>query len=158
MLISEIFKPENIKIDLESEDKEELFEEMVSFLVDAEHLDNREEVLNSLWNRERKMTTGIAPNIAIPHTHIKNIKRNIGILGISRSGIEYDSIDGKPAHLIMLLIGDEKNPNGHLKILKSIAVLLNNPDFYKEIMKCNTPEKVNEVIIEFEDLSKYNGE
>ena len=158
MLISEIFKPENIKIDLESEDKEELFEEMVNFLVDVERLDNREEILNSLWNRERKMTTGIAPNIAIPHTHIKNIKRNIGILCISRSGIDYDSIDGKPAHLIMLLIGDEKNPNGHLKILKSLAVLLNNPDFYKEIMKCNTPEKVNEAIIDFEDLSKYNGE
>ena len=158
MLISEIFKPENIRLDLESEDKEELFEEMVNFLVDVEHLDNREEILKNLWIRERKMTTGIAPNIAIPHTHIKNVNKNLGILGVSRKGIEYDSIDGKPVHLIMLLVGDDKNPDGHLKILKNIAVLLNNPDFYNEIMKCSSPAKINEVIVEFEDLSKYNGD
>lgn len=158
MLISEIFKPENIKIDLESKDKEELFEEMVNFLVDVEHLDNREEILNCLWNRERKMTTGIAPNIAIPHTHIKNIKKDFGILGISRQGIEYDSLDGKPVHLIMLLIGDTNNPNGHLKILKNIAVLLNSPEFYHEIMNCKTAAQINETIIEFEDLSKFSGE
>lgn len=157
MLISEIFKPENIKLELESEDKEELFEEIVSFLVDVEHLDNREEILKSLWIRERKMTTGIAPNIAIPHTHIKNVNKNIGVLGISRKGIDYDSIDGKPVHLIMLLVGDDKNPDGHLKILRNIAVLLNNPDFYNEIVKCTSPAQVNEAIVEFEDLSKYNG-
>ena len=157
MLISEIFRPENIKLELESEDKEELFEEIVSFLVDVEHLDNREEILKSLWIRERKMTTGIAPNIAIPHTHIKNVNKNIGVLGISRKGIDYDSIDGKPVHLIMLLVGDDKNPDGHLKILRNIAVLLNNPDFYNEIIKCTSPAQVNEAIVEFEDLSKYNG-
>lgn len=158
MLISEIFKPDNIKLNIESKDKEELFEEMVNFLVDVEHLDNREEILKNLWNRERKMTTGIAPNIAIPHTHIENIKRDIGILGISQKGIEYDSLDGKPVHLILLLIGDTKNPNGHLKILKNLAVLLNNPEFYHEIINCKTPAQINEAIIEFEDLSKFSGE
>ncbi|MCK4798248.1 MAG: PTS sugar transporter subunit IIA [Spirochaetes bacterium] len=158
MLISEIFKPESVKINLESEDKEELFEELVNFLVEVEHFDNREEILNCIWQREHKMTTGIAPNIAIPHTHIKNLKKTVGVLGMSKQGIEYDSLDGKPVHLVMLLLGDEKNPNQHLNILKNIATLLNNPDFYTQIMKSKSPSELTEVIIEFEDLLKFGEE
>ena len=88
MLISEIFKPDNIKIGVESEDKDELFEEMVNFLADAEHLDNRDAILEGLWRREKKMSTGIAPNIAIPHTHVPNLNNTIGVLGISTNGID----------------------------------------------------------------------
>lgn len=157
MLISEIFKPQNIKIDLESTEKEELFEEIVNFLVDVEKLDNRDEILKSLWERERKMTTGIVPNIAIPHTSISGIDRTVGVLGITRRGIEYDSLDGKPVHLIFLLVGDKKKPNEHLTVLKNLAMLLNQPDFYEDIMKAKTAEHVNEKIVEFEDLLKFSS-
>ncbi|MBQ3922582.1 MAG: PTS sugar transporter subunit IIA [Spirochaetales bacterium] len=154
MLISEIFKPENIKIGIESEDKDELFEELVNFLADAEHLDNREAILEGLWKREKKMSTGIAPNIAIPHTHVPNLNNTIGVLGISTNGIDYDSLDGNPVHLVMMLIGDDKDPGNHLKILKRVAMLLNNPDFYSSIMKCKTPKQVHETIVEFESGDK----
>jgi len=155
MLISEIFKPENIKTTVESMDKEELFEEMVNFLIDAENLTNRDEILENLWKREKKMTTGIAPNIAIPHTHIQSIDRTYGVIGVSQKGIDYDSLDGKPVHLVMLLIGNDKEPEGHLKILKNLSILLSNPDFYPSIMKCKTAKDLSNVIIEFEDISKF---
>ena len=158
MLISEIFKPENVKVNLESEDKEELFEELVNFLVDVEHFDNRDEILANLWERERKMTTGIAPNIAIPHAKIKNLDKIVGVLGISQVGIDYDSLDGKQVYLVMLLFGNENNPTAHLSVLKNIATLLSNPDFYTQIMKCRTSSEVTETIIEFEDLIKYSEE
>jgi len=133
MMISEIYKPENIKLNLESTDKDELFEEIVNFLSDAEHFDNKDEILDSLWERERKMTTGIAPHIAIPHTHIENIEETVGVLGISKQGIDYDSLDGQPVHLVMLLVGNKNNPTVHLNILKKIATILNNPDFYNHL-------------------------
>jgi PTS system fructose-specific IIC component/PTS system nitrogen regulatory IIA component len=158
MLISEIFKPQNIKVDIESEEKEELFEEIVNFFLEAEDFDNREELLEKLWERERKMTTGIAPHIAIPHVKIKNIPHTLGVLGISRTGIDYDSLDGKPVHLIMLLIGHEDKPNEHLQVLKNIASLLNNPDFYEQIMQKDSAAAINETIIEFEELLKYAEE
>lgn len=156
MLISEIFKPGNIKINLESRDKEELFEEIVSFIVNAENLDNRDEILKALWDRERKMTTGIAQNIAIPHTNLINLKKTIGVIGISKNGIDYDSLDGKPVHIIFFLIGDKNNPNEHLTVLKNLALMLNMPDFYNDIMNCNNSEKVTEKLIEFEDLLKFS--
>jgi PTS system fructose-specific IIC component/PTS system nitrogen regulatory IIA component len=155
MLISEIFKPENIKLNIESIDKEELFEEMVNFLVDAEHLENREEILSHLWKREKKMTTGIAPGIAIPHTHISSVDTTFGVLGISKKGIDYDSLDGKPVHLVMLLIGNDKEPEGHLKILKNLSVLLVNPEFYPKIIGCKSPRELTDTIIELEDIAKF---
>ncbi len=155
MLVSEIFKPENIKMEIQSTDKEELFEEMVNFLADVEHLDIREEILKGIWERERKMTTGIAPNIAISHTHIPNIERSMGVLGISHKGIDYDSLDGKPVHLVMLLIGDDKQPENHLKILRNIAIFLTNPNFYPSIMKCKNPKEVSETIVQFEEDQRF---
>jgi mannitol/fructose-specific phosphotransferase system IIA component (Ntr-type) len=128
---------------------------MVSFLIDAENLDNRDEILENLWKRERKMTTGIAPNIAIPHTHISSVDKTYGVLGISQKGIDYDSLDGKPVHIVMLLIGNDKEPEGHLKILKNLSVLLTNPDFYPTIVKCKTPKELSDTIVEFEDIAKF---
>ena len=80
------------------------------------------------------------------------------MLGISQKGIDYDSLDGKPVHLVILLFGNENNPTGHLGVLKNIATLLNNADFYTQIMKCRTPSEVTETIIEFEDLLIYSDE
>ncbi|MCG8572450.1 MAG: PTS sugar transporter subunit IIA [Spirochaetes bacterium] len=151
MLVSEIFKPDNIKISLESDDKEELFEEIVNFLADSENLDNRDEILESLWERERKMTTGIAPKIAIPHTKLKGIDQTLGVMGISEAGIDYDSLDGNPVHLVMLLIGNEDKPEAHLQVLKKLATLLSNPEFYERITSCSNPNEVSETIIEFEE-------
>jgi PTS system fructose-specific IIC component/PTS system nitrogen regulatory IIA component len=151
MLISEIFKASNIKIDLSSQTKEELFEELVNFLCDCENFENREEILSKIWERENKMSTGIAPHIAIPHTSLNGLTKTVGVLGISRNGIEYESLDGKPVHLVMLLVGNDNNPAGHLNVLKNIAMLLKDPGFYPDIYKCKNAEELNTVIASYEE-------
>jgi nitrogen PTS system EIIA component len=154
MFISDIFKPKNINIEIKSQNKTDLFEELVDFLVKTEALNNKNEILKALWEREKKMTTGIAPHIAIPHTHIKNLGKTIGVLGISKEGIEYDSLDKKPAQLIMMLIGDDSDAVEHLNILKNIAMLLNIPDFYSKLINSKSPLEANEIINKFEIFLK----
>lgn len=155
MLISELFRENNIKLDLESDTKEELFEELVTFLVEKEKLKNRSEILEKMWIRENKMTTGIAPHVAIPHIHLKEIKGTIGVIGISRKGIEYDSLDGEDVNIVMMIIGSETEPEGHLKILKGISYLLNNPEFLPAMMKCKTASDINAVIKQFEKNENF---
>ena len=150
MLISEIFKPDNIIVNLKSSDKSELFEELVDKLVQAENLSNKGVILEGLWRREKKMSTGIAPNIAIPHTHVPNLEKTMGVLGISKTGIDYDSLDGNPVHLVMLLVGDDKDPGNHLKMLKRVAMLLNIPDFYSSILNASTPKELYDTLVSFE--------
>jgi len=155
MLVSELFKNKNIKIKLESEDKDSLFEEMVSFLVDAENLNCRDEILEAVLDRESKMSTGIAPHIALPHANIPQIKKTVGVLGISLRGIDYDALDGKPVYIVMMIIGNSESPLEHLKTLKNIAALIANPEFFPSILKCKTPKDISDHIVDFEDLSKF---
>ena len=155
MLISEIFKPDWVLVDLKSTTKEDLFREMVDFLVHKAPALPRETLLTGLWEREKKMTTGIARNIALPHTHLPNLNRTYGVLGISQKGIEYQSLDGKPVHVVMMLVGDDNAPDGHLFVLKNLALLMTNPEFYPALMKCKTAKDVSTTISEFEELSKF---
>ncbi len=155
MLISEIFKPDWVLVDLKSTSKEDLFREMVDFLVHKAPSLSRETLLTGLWEREKKMTTGIARNIALPHTHLPNLNRTYGVLGISQKGIDYQSLDGKPVHVVMMLVGDDNAPDGHLFVLKNLALLMTNPEFYPALMKCKTAKEVSTTISEFEELSKF---
>lgn len=155
MLISELFKEKNIKMELESDTKEELFEELVSFLVDTEKLADRALILEKMWIREKKMTTGIAPGVAIPHIHVKDIEGTIGVFGISKNGIDYDSLDGKDVNIVMMIVGSELEPEGHLKILKGISLLISKPEFISSIMKCKTTGDVAEVIRKFENNERF---
>jgi mannitol/fructose-specific phosphotransferase system IIA component (Ntr-type) len=58
----------------------------------------------------------------------------------------------------MFLLGNENKPDEHLKVLKNIATLLNNPDFIDQIVSCSSPEEVTETIIEFEETEKFGKE
>lgn len=155
MLISEIFKPDWVITSLKSQTKEDLFKELVDFAVKKVPSLSKDQLLDGLWDREKKMTTGIARNIALPHTHLPNLGKTYGIMGISQEGIEYQSLDGKPVHIVLCLIGDENAPDGHLLILKNLALLMTNPEFYPTVMKCKSPKEVSTTIAQFEELSKF---
>ena len=143
MLISELFKTKNIKLPVLSTGKIELFKEMVDFLSAVENLGQKEDILDRLWERENKITTGIAPHIAIPHAYLPGMEKTVGALGISFEGINYDALDGKPVNVILLILGSSDKPNEHLKILKDIALIFGKPDFYQKLINCKTPLEVN---------------
>ena len=100
MLLQQVFAPGSIKIGLESEDKDELFEELVDMLAKEGGRDfPRASVLAAVREREDKMSTGIKKGIALPHGKAEGLIGICGALGISRRGIEYASLDGEPVYL-----------------------------------------------------------
>ena len=105
MLLSELITEDSIKIGLEAEDREEVFEELMDLLVNINNnTSKREEFLSAIRKREEQGTTGIGKGIAIPHAKLNNISTNYGVLGIKREEIDYPSADKGPVHLIFLLI------------------------------------------------------
>jgi PTS system fructose-specific IIC component/PTS system nitrogen regulatory IIA component len=152
MLVSELFLPEYIKIGLEAEDKDEAFEELVDAFCHVSKLDVREEALEALRERERLMSTGVQKGIAIPHGKTGAINRVYGMLGISRQGIDYDSLDGEPVYLLFMLLGPQLNPEAHLRLLKRVAELLQNPQFFTDLAAQTDPVKANAVIKKYEDV------
>ncbi len=131
LLLQELFVPGRIKCHLEAEDKSEAFEELVDALVTHYSLDCRDEILDAINRREAKMSTGIKKGIAIPHAKTAFTRGVIGVLGISDRGIDYESMDGEPVRMLFLLVSSEEDAATHLSVLKKIALLVENPEFYR---------------------------
>jgi PTS system fructose-specific IIC component/PTS system nitrogen regulatory IIA component len=152
MLVYEAFPPELIKIGLEAEDKDEVFEELVDHFCQAEKSDAREEILEALREREAKMSTGIHKGIALPHGKTNAIENVYGILGISKKGIDYDALDGQPVYLLFMLIAPQMDSEKHLRLLKRLAGLLDNPQFYTDLVAQNDPHSACGIIKKYEDI------
>jgi nitrogen PTS system EIIA component len=150
--LQDLFVPGRIKCRLEAEDKAEVFEELVDLLVMQYGLDSRDRILEAVTVREAKMSTGIKRGIAIPHAKTSFTRGVIGVLGISPRGIDYESLDGEPVHLLFLLVSSEDDAGTHLAVLKKIALLVENPEFKREALAAGDAEKVHRVIRTYEEI------
>lgn len=152
MLLNETFPVGRIKVDLEAEDKEEVFEELVDLFCRTTGNTAREEILAAVRDRESKMSTGIKTGIALPHGKTNAVDRVYGVLGVSRAGIDYDALDGEPVHLLFLMLAPQKDAEKHLRLLKKLAELLDNPSFYDDVFAQKDAASVNNIIRKYEDV------
>ena len=151
-MLSSFISPASIKVALESTEKEECFAELLEVLV-AETPDlNRREAMTALVAREEKMSTAVFPFVAVPHALCSSAGDTLVAVGISRSGIEFDSPDPKenPEHpvvnVVFEILFEEKDTETHLHVLRDILQLVSNPDFIKNVLQAKTSQEVYELI------------
>ena len=151
MFLYEAFPPELINVESAAENKAEVFEELVDHFCQAEESDAREEILEVLWERESKMSTGIKKGVAVPHGRTNAVRDIHGILGISKRGIDYDALDGQPVYLIFMFLSPKTVTEEQLRLLKRLAELLNNPQFHTDLIAQNDSRSANRIIKKYED-------
>ena len=152
MFLHDVFSPEFIKINLEADDKDEVFEELADHFCQAAKLNVRKELVAALWEREEKMSTGIQKGIAIPHGRTNAIDTVRGVLGISRGGVDYDALDGEPVYLLFMIIAPQEDSEIHLRVLKRMAELLENPQFHIELQSQKDAQSAYRIICKYEDI------
>jgi PTS system fructose-specific IIC component/PTS system nitrogen regulatory IIA component len=152
MFLHDVFPPEFIKVDLEAEDKDEAFEELVDHFCQADKSNAREEILTAIRERESKMSTGIHKGIAIPHGKTNAVDTVRGVMAISRKGVDYDALDGEPVYLLFMIMAPQRDSESHLRILKRLAELLENPQFYTDLQSQKDPQGAYKVISKYEDM------
>ena len=152
MFLYDVFLPEFIKIELESDNKDEVFEELVDRFCQTQKVGLRDEILDALWQREHKMSTGIQKGIAIPHGKISSLENVFGVLGISKKGIDYDALDGQPVYIIFMLLAPLDDSELHLRLLKRLAELLDNHQFYTDLLTQKDSKSANQIIKKYEDI------
>ena len=152
MFLYEAFPPGLIKVGLEAEDKDEAFEELVDLFCRAGKSDARKEILEALRLREAKMSTGIQKGIALPHGRIAALEGVHGILGISKKGLEYDSLDGGKVYLIFMVLASTADSESYLRLLKRLAEILDNSQFYADILAQNSAANAHAVIMKYENI------
>jgi PTS system fructose-specific IIC component/PTS system nitrogen regulatory IIA component len=153
MFLHELFSPEFIQVDLQAEDKEEVFEELVDRFCQVIKSDAREEILAALKEREMKMSTGIQKGIAIPHGKTTAVDKVYGMLGISRKGIDYEALDGNPVHVLFMILGPMGDSEKHLRVLQRMAELLANPQFFTDLAAQKDAQGAYAILKKYEDIS-----
>lgn len=151
MVLGQIFSPEAICVNLQSESKDEVFEELVEKLVEVYSGLDRTKVLNALLEREQKMSTGIFPGIAVPHARTDMVDKVCGVIGVSKKGIDYDSLDKKPVHLFFVLLSPVGDCEYHLRVITQLTQLIKIPGVCDEILAQKTEGGVYSVICRYEE-------
>ncbi len=146
MKIAELLTENLVKVDLESFEKEEVFEELIDLLVREKRITDRDAARQAIIERENKQSTGIGRGVAIPHGKSVAITQLTGALGISKDGLEYDSLDGEPVHLVFLLLAEDDNPGPHVEALAQISSLFRIPGFIERLIAAGTPRELYDII------------
>jgi nitrogen PTS system EIIA component len=131
--------------------KNEVLGELTDALLRVEKSLDRDEVVRVLRERERLGSTGIGEGVAIPHGKLKNLDRLLIAFGRSGNGVDFDSMDGKPAHLFFLLVAPEESVGVHLKTLARISKLLKNPLVRKRLLDAGDAADLHRIISEEEE-------
>ncbi|RMF44680.1 MAG: PTS sugar transporter subunit IIA [Deltaproteobacteria bacterium] len=134
MKLTELLKPEAINPDLAATAKNQALVELTEALLKVEPGLDRDEVVEVLKERESLGSTGIGDGVAIPHGKLKQLDRLLLSFGRSRQGVDFDSMDGQPAHLFFLLVAPEDSVGVHLKTLARISKLLKNPEVRSSLL------------------------
>jgi len=156
MRLSEFLSENVIKINLEAEDKMEAIEELIDLLI-SEHeisLRDRDNILEVVFQRERSISTGVGEGIAIPHGSIDCIDDIIGAIGISLKGIDFDSFDGAPVYIVILLLVPKTKFGKHIKTLAQIARTLGQANIRNSICSAGSSEKVLNILEQAEREQK----
>ena len=150
MILGQVFNPKTICVNLESEEKEEDFEELVEKVVALKPNLNRQNILNAILERESLMSTGIKEGIAVPHGKLDEIDEVMGVVGISKSGIDYEALDNKPVHLVFLLLSSKHNAEFHLRVLRHLSTVIEANGFVAELMEQTDADGVYQTICKYD--------
>jgi magnesium-transporting ATPase (P-type) len=148
MKISDFVDKRLVTAHLKSHTKDEVLAEIVNQIGVSKKIKNKKEVLEKILEREKQGSTGIGNGVAIPHTRIEDLKEAVLFVGLSKRGINFSSIDGKPVHLIVFFLTPLLESGLHLKILSKVGMRLNNKVLTDQLMHCTTNEELYHVLKE----------
>jgi len=146
MLLTQILHPNCVKVPLEGRDKKAIITELVDLLDSNGLLQDREQVLEAVFLREQTRSTGIGHGIAIPHGKCNAVKELVMALGIAKEPIDFDSVDGKPVKIIILLVSPADQTGPHIQALARISRLMLDENFKTSLEQAESAEQVYELI------------
>ena len=149
----EYMSEDRIILNLKSKKKEEVFEEMAPLfvednIIDAEEL---EEFIEGLKEREKLTATGMQDGIAVPHAKSPSVHKIALALGISKEGINFESMDGEPSKYIFMIAAPKGTKQEHLDLLAMISELSYSEEVLEKLGKAQTKSEVIEILGNFEE-------
>lgn len=145
MKITDFLTEKTIFTDLIAQNKRELLQELVAPIAEMTGVP-ADTIMKVLLERERLGSTGIGQGIGIPHGKLKELTSLVMACGICRQGVNFDSLDGKPAYLFFLLLAPESNAELHLQMLAKLSKYLKMPAFRNDLINAENPAEIIKII------------
>lgn len=146
MKVSDLIKKDTIILDLKGVKKEDILEELIEKLERSNRLNDREEFEREILKREAEGTTGIGNGIAIPHAKTRSVKIPSIVLGRSKTGVDFDSLDGKETKLFFMIAASEGANKEHLETLSKLATHLMDKDFSENLLDAKSKIDILKII------------
>jgi len=150
--ITDYMSKELICLDLESTSKTQVLRELVNLIGKSPNIIDVEKCYEGLIKREKVGSTGIGKSVAIPHAKTEYSECLTIGFGISKNGIDFDSLDSEKARIFFVFASPGKDSQTYLKILARISRLIRNKDFRDALLKADSAEKIIELIDKEESL------
>lgn len=142
MNLKKLLSEKNVFLTLSGNTKQGVIEEMIDRLIDSGLIKDKASALEAVLLREKKMSTGMEGGVAIPHGKTDSVDRLVPAIAIKKEGIDFDSIDKKPATIFIMTISPEKTSGPHIQFLAEVTGLLKNPQIREVLLSSKTWEEV----------------
>jgi fructose-specific phosphotransferase system IIA component len=150
MKFADFVSREAILADLAAPDKEGVIREMVQALQEAGNIeaDEQESIVKAILKREELGSTGIGRGVAVPHTKHPSVEKLVGMVAVSKEGVDFASLDGEIVQLFFLLISPPDRPGDHLRALENISRQLRDETFCRFLKQSQTAEQIRQLLDE----------
>jgi mannitol/fructose-specific phosphotransferase system IIA component (Ntr-type) len=155
MKIMEFLSSEAVSVEIKSVNKTDAIKELVDLLVASEDIEKKDKikVVDLLMARESLGSTAIGHNVGIPHAKTDCVKELVGAFGLSKKGVDFDSLDGEPVYIFFLLLAPQDSAGPHLKALARISRLIKDK-YFRDLLRQAKDKKDIIRIIDTEDDKK----
>ena len=144
--LSRLLSPERI-IWLDSGNKNDCLRAMVDRLSENAGLTRPEDVFHGILEREKLLSTGFGLGLAIPHAKLSSVEEFVVGLGIHRSGVEFDSLDEKPVHVLVMILGPDSRQEEYLKVLSRVTAFLK--DNRERLLTLQSAQEIYELTYDY---------
>ena len=144
MRMSDFVVKESISPELGASTKDGVIREMVENLRQAGYFkgSDSEDVVKEILRRELLGSTGIGRGVAIPHTKHASVDRLIGTVAVSRNGVTFESLDGEPVFVFVMLISPKDRPGDHLRALENVSRNLRDDSFVRSLRQATARDAI----------------
>ena len=142
MALADILTPDVVKVSLESREKTDVIRELVQVLHDAGKIADPDMAYDAVMERESKCSTGLERGIAVPHAKTTAVSTLTAALGTVPAGIDFESFDGKPSRIFLLMLAPPDQSGPHIEALAETSRLTASPAFVNALVSATSPEDV----------------
>lgn len=151
MVVTELLNPSLIQLKLKGRTKTAVIEELLDLLISGGKIKDKGLALKDCVIRENYLSTGFENGLAVPHAKTEAVSDLVLAFGVSSAGIEFDSLDGKPAHFIFLLLSPINESGPHIKVLSQITRQFQDPTIADKILAANSAEDIMNIFQSIND-------